>query len=74
MKDSFLTSTIKQFEYYKTLAERAVENIGDEQFFWQWYGHWGNQPTTGTLSLSHRTDRSHRQDAEGRRLDKSFNS
>jgi len=35
MKDSFLTSTIKQFEYYKTLAERAVENIGDEQFFWQ---------------------------------------
>ena len=39
MKDSFLTSAIKQFEYYKALAERALENLSDDQFFWQHNPH-----------------------------------
>lgn len=33
--DSYLESSIKQFNYYKILAEKAVEQLTDEQLFWQ---------------------------------------
>lgn len=35
MKD-YLESVIKQFEYYKTLGERAMAQLPDEQLFWQY--------------------------------------
>lgn len=31
----FLTSTRKQFEYYKQLGEKAFDQLSDEKLFWQ---------------------------------------
>lgn len=33
--DSYLESSKKQFRYYKMLAEKATEQLTDEQLFWQ---------------------------------------
>ncbi|HEK20548.1 DUF1572 family protein [Mucilaginibacter sp.] len=33
--DSYLESSRKQFNYYKILAEKAVEQLTDEQLFWR---------------------------------------
>jgi hypothetical protein len=35
MSDSFLTSAIKQFEYYKLLGEKTFEQLADDQLFFQ---------------------------------------
>ena len=35
MKSSYLESSIKQFKYYKMLAEKAIAQLSDEQLFWQ---------------------------------------
>ncbi|RYE37703.1 MAG: DUF1572 domain-containing protein [Sphingobacteriales bacterium] len=33
--ESYLTSVIKQFEYYKMLGEKAMAQVPDEALFWQ---------------------------------------
>lgn len=35
MKNSFLSSSISQFEYYKLLAEKTFIQLRDEDFFWK---------------------------------------
>lgn len=35
MNTSYLTSVIKQFEYYKMLGEKAMEQLSEEKLFWQ---------------------------------------
>ncbi len=35
MYNTFLTSAIKQFEYYKILGEKTFDQISDEALFWQ---------------------------------------
>src|SRR5690606_4332670 len=34
--ESYLSSTIKQFEYYKMLADKAMSKLTDDQLFWQY--------------------------------------
>ncbi|GAA4454577.1 DUF1572 family protein [Rurimicrobium arvi] len=34
--ESYLQSITKQFQYYKSLGEKAMDKISDEQFFWQY--------------------------------------
>jgi hypothetical protein len=34
MASSYLSSVIKQFEYYKMLGEKAMEQLPDEALFW----------------------------------------
>lgn len=34
--ESYLSSTIKQFEYYKMLADKAMSQLTDDQLFWQY--------------------------------------
>lgn len=34
--ESYLTSTIKQFEYYKMLGDKAMSQLTDDQLFWQY--------------------------------------
>ncbi|SFH25667.1 DUF1572 family protein [Pedobacter insulae] len=36
MSTNYLTSVIKQFEYYKLLGEKAMAQLPDEAFFWQY--------------------------------------
>src|SRR5690606_15783037 len=36
MKTSYLSSAIKQFEYYKMLGEKAMNQLPDEALFWQY--------------------------------------
>lgn len=36
MKTSYLSSVIKQFEYYKMLGEKAMNQLPDEALFWQY--------------------------------------
>ena len=36
MGTSYLSSVIKQFEYYKMLGEKAMEQLPDETLFWQY--------------------------------------
>lgn len=36
MENSYLQSAIKQFEYYKMLGEKTVEQIPEEKLFWQY--------------------------------------
>ncbi|MDL5511233.1 DUF1572 family protein [Arenibacter sp. M-2] len=36
MKSSYLESIEKQFLYYKMLGEKAMEQLGEEQLFWQY--------------------------------------
>ena len=36
LETNFLESTQRQFKYYKTIGERAMAQIDDEQFFWQY--------------------------------------
>ncbi|HTM98355.1 MAG TPA: DUF1572 family protein [Pedobacter sp.] len=36
MSTSYLSSITKQFEYYKMLGERAMAQLPDEAFFWQY--------------------------------------
>lgn len=36
MKNNFLESSIKQFEYYKLLGEKTFEQLNDEQLVWQY--------------------------------------
>ncbi|MPR36242.1 DUF1572 family protein [Salmonirosea aquatica] len=38
MNTSYLTSVIRQFEYYKKLGEGAMEQLADEALFWQYNG------------------------------------
>ena len=35
MKGDYLESTIKQFEYYKLLGEKSMEQLPEEKLFWQ---------------------------------------
>ncbi len=37
MIGSYLSSIIKQFEYYKMLGEKAIAQLQDEQLFWQYH-------------------------------------
>lgn len=34
--ESYLNSVLKQFRYYKMLGEKAMEQLQDEQLFWQY--------------------------------------
>ncbi|SEL63535.1 DUF1572 family protein [Parapedobacter koreensis] len=36
IQTSYLTSAIKQFEYYKMLGEKAMEQLDDESLFWSY--------------------------------------
>lgn len=36
MKESYLPSTVKQFEYYKMLGEKAMEQLQESQLFWEY--------------------------------------
>ncbi|MPR37280.1 DUF1572 family protein [Salmonirosea aquatica] len=36
MNTSYLASSIKQFEYYKMLGEKAMAHLPDEALFWQY--------------------------------------
>jgi hypothetical protein len=36
MKSHYLQSALEQFNYYKNLAEKAMEQLSSEQFFWQY--------------------------------------
>lgn len=36
MNQNFLDSSIKLFEYYKSLAEKAMAQVSEEQLFWQY--------------------------------------
>ena len=36
MKTSYLSSATKQFEYYKMLGEKAMNQLPDEALFWQY--------------------------------------
>ncbi|WP_285055432.1 DUF1572 family protein [Pedobacter ginsengisoli] len=36
MDTGYLTSVIKQFQYYKSLGEKAMEQISEEKLFWQY--------------------------------------
>lgn len=36
MKTSYIESVWKQFEYYKMLAEKAMEQLPEEKLFWQY--------------------------------------
>ncbi|HMQ78563.1 MAG TPA: DUF1572 family protein [Ignavibacteria bacterium] len=36
MRNEYLTSIIKQFEYYKMLGDKTFLNIPDEMLFWQY--------------------------------------
>lgn len=35
MENNYLKSAVKQFEYYKLLAEKTFAQMSDEQLFWQ---------------------------------------
>ncbi len=35
MSSSYLPSILKQFQYYKSLGEKTIEQLSDEQLFWQ---------------------------------------
>ena len=35
MKGDYLESSIKQFEYYKLLGEKSIEQLPEEKLFWQ---------------------------------------
>lgn len=35
MSIDYLNSVIKQFEYYKLLGEKTLDQLSDEQFYWQ---------------------------------------
>jgi len=34
--ESYLSSVVKQFKYYKMLGEKAMEQLQEEQLFWQY--------------------------------------
>lgn len=34
--ESYLNSVVKQFRYYKMLGEKAIEQLSEEQLFWQY--------------------------------------
>lgn len=34
MENSYMTSMIKQFEYYKLLGEKTMNQVSDEELFW----------------------------------------
>lgn len=36
MRENYLNSVKKQFEYYKTLGEKVFEQLNEEDFFWQY--------------------------------------
>ena len=36
MITNYLESTKKQFQYYKTLGERTMDQLEDEALFWQY--------------------------------------
>lgn len=36
MKNDYLESVVKQFEYYKMLGEKTFAQLSDEQLFWQY--------------------------------------
>jgi hypothetical protein len=36
MENNFITSTIKQFEYYKMLGEKTMAQVPDEKLHWQY--------------------------------------
>ena len=35
MKNSYLSSAIRQFEYYKSLGDKTISQVSDEGLFWQ---------------------------------------
>ena len=36
MKENYLTSVIKQFEYYKMFGDKSFSQLQDAQLFWQY--------------------------------------
>ncbi|MGN2375626.1 DUF1572 family protein [Sphingobacterium spiritivorum] len=36
METSYINSVVKQFQYYRMLAEKAMEQLDDESLFWQY--------------------------------------
>ena len=51
MEKDYLESTIKQFEYYKLLGEKAMEQLPKEKLFWQ-YNEESNSIATIVKHLS----------------------
>lgn len=49
--ESYLTSVIKQFDYYKSLGEKTIEQLTDEQLFWL-YNNESNNIATIVKHLS----------------------
>jgi hypothetical protein len=50
MEKEYLASAIKQFEYYKLVGEKAMEQLPDEKLFWQ-YNEESNSIATITKHL-----------------------
>lgn len=36
MKDSYLPSVTKQFQYYKMLGDKTIDRLSEEELFWQY--------------------------------------
>jgi len=36
MENDYLENSIKQFEYYKLLGEKAIDQLPDNKLFWQY--------------------------------------
>ncbi len=51
MEKDYLESAIKQFEYYKLLGEKAMEQLSEEKLFWQ-YNEDSNSVATIVKHLS----------------------
>jgi len=51
MEKDYLESTIKQFEYYRLLGEKAMEQLPEERLFWQ-YSEESNSIATIVKHLS----------------------
>jgi hypothetical protein len=51
MENPYLTSAIKQFDYYKLLAEKTFNQLSEEQLFWQ-YNEESNSIATIVKHLS----------------------
>jgi len=58
MDSNYLDSTIKQFEYYKMLGDKNLDQLTDDQLFWQYNAEsnsiavivkhlWGNMLSRG---------------------------
>lgn len=49
MKNSYLTSTLKQFQYYKLLGEKTIDQLDDEQIHW----HYNKESNSISIIVKH---------------------